>query len=84
MEKVMYMYMFAAFGMFVTFFTVLDFIVKKVRKYTANELRNKEKDYLNGYDYLDKKDFMENYNFCNTCKSYWNAEDYHQCMCYAR
>tara|TARA_R110002012_G_scaffold65424_1_gene171366 strand:- start:809 stop:937 length:129 start_codon:yes stop_codon:yes gene_type:complete len=42
MEQIIYM--FAALGMFFTFFTVLDFIVGKVRKYNANKLRNKEKD----------------------------------------
>ena len=82
MEQVIYM--FAALGMFVTFFTVLGFIVGKVRKYNANKLRNKEKDYLNGYDYLDKKDFMENYRFCRTCKSYYDVSKDYQCMCYAR
>ena len=82
MEKVICM--FAALGMLFTFLTVLYFIVKKVREYNANKPRNKEKDYLNGYDYLDKEDFMENYRFCSTCKSYWDASEDCQCMCYAR
>lgn len=77
-------YMFAALGMFVTFFTVLHFIVKKVREYNTNKPRNKEKDYLNGYDYLDKEDFMKNYRFCSTCKGYFDAKEEYQCMCYAR
>ena len=82
MEQVIYM--FAALGMLFTFFTVLDFIVKKVRIYNANKPRNKEKDYLNDYDYLDKKDFMENYRFCSTCKRYFDAKEEYQCICYAR
>ena len=82
MEKIIYT--FAALGMFVTFFTALGFIVKKVRRYNANKPRNKEKDYLNNYSYLDKKDFMENYLFCSKCKSYFNATKGYQCICDAR
>ena len=82
MEQIIYM--FAALGMFFTCFTVFNFIDEKVKKHNANKPRNKEKDYLNGYDYLDKKDFMENYRFCSYCKSYWDSSEDYQCMCYSR